>query len=73
MTVYTFNQYLKLAVFDFVILQVNLKGQQEREDKLVVFIKASDCVFEHLKSQIFNDVCNSSLGFGGLFRPAKAQ
>lgn len=52
MTLHTFNQYLKFAVFDFVILQVNLEGQQERENKLVVLVQASDCVSEHLKGQI---------------------
>lgn len=55
----------------FVTLQVNLEGQQQCEDELVVFIKASYCVSEHLKGQVINNVCNSLLSFRGLFRPAK--
>lgn len=60
-------------MLNFVILQVNLEGQQECEDELVVFIQASHCVSKHLVSQIFNDICNSLLSFRGLLRPVKTH
>lgn len=68
----TFNEDLKFVVLYYFLLQVNLEGQQECEDELVVFIQASHCVSEHLVSQMFNDVSNSLLSFGGLLRPVKA-
>lgn len=68
----TFNKNLKFVMLDFFLLQVNLEGQQECENELVVFIQASCCVSKNLISEIFNDVCYSLLSFRGLLRPVKA-
>lgn len=62
----TFDENLKLVVLDFVTLQVNLEGQQECEDELVVFVQAPHSVSKYLKGQIFNYVCDSLLSFRGL-------
>lgn len=49
----------------FVILQVNLEGQQQCEDELVVLIKTSHSVSEHFIGEIVNDVCDSLLSLRG--------
>lgn len=69
----TFDKNLKFILLNFVTLQVNLEGQQECEDKLVVFIEAPHCVSKYLESQVFNNVCYSLLSFGGLLWPLKTH
>lgn len=57
--VLTLDECLELIVFDLAKLHVNLEGQQEGEEELVILIQTTGCVLEHLIRHEFNDVSNT--------------
>lgn len=67
-TGWTFDEGLKVAVGDVPGLQVDLQGQQEGEEELVILIQASSCISKRLVGQKLNDVedpFRGDLGLGG--------
>ena len=67
------NERLELLILDSVALKRDFERQKESEEELVVLIKTTAGVTEHLKSQIVNDILNPLTGNWRLFRPEERK
>ena len=63
---HTFDEGLKLVVFDAAFLQADLERQEQREQELVALVESPAGVLEHFKGQELDDVVDP-LGGNGRF------
>lgn len=65
----TFNKCEELFMFDSVAPHVNLQGQQQGEEELVLLVQASRRILVNLKGHKLNDVGDALAGDGAFRGP----
>lgn len=68
-SVATFDEGVKVVMFDGSLLQSDLEGEQQCEQELVLLIEPTAGVAEYTKSEVVNDIVDTFAGDGGLVRP----
>lgn len=58
---FTFNERLELSVLHCSSLKIDLQGHEEYKEEFVIFVQASDGVYENFICQVLNNICNSLL------------